>query len=378
LPEISLEGIVMASTSQKLSIEIKQAWVGLHLVLGVAIAARFVHGLIPDPTLGKSISEILVAVVLGLYLRNAIGLGDRVQAGIKFSINRILRFGIILLGLRLSLQDVIATGLTSLLLVMACISIALALAYFAGRLFKIPARLAALIGVGTAICGNSAIVATAPVLDANEEEVSFAVATITLFGLLAVLVYPYAGHLVGLTDRAFGLWAGTAVNDTSQVVAVGSIFSEAALNVATVVKLTRNTLMAPLIVLFGLVYARGFNRDLSDEAAQASSFNWRKVVPGFVIGFLLLSLVRTVGVALLVLPQSVSEPGDLIAAASFLKACEEISKFAILMALAGVGLNTDLVSLRRIGLKPLLVGTCVAVVLALVSLGLILYTPLGS
>lgn len=368
----------MASTSQKLSIEIKQAWVGLHLVLGVAIAARFVHGLIPDPTLGKSISEILVAVVLGLYLRNAIGLGDRVQAGIKFSINRILRFGIILLGLRLSLQDVIATGLTSLLLVMACISIALALAYFAGRLFKIPARLAALIGVGTAICGNSAIVATAPVLDANEEEVSFAVATITLFGLLAVLVYPYAGHLVGLTDRAFGLWAGTAVNDTSQVVAVGSIFSEAALNVATVVKLTRNTLMAPLIVLFGLVYARGFNRDMSDEAAQASSFNWRKVVPGFVIGFLLMSLVRTVGVALLVLPQSVSEPGDLIAAASFLKTCEEISRFAILMALAGVGLNTDLVSLRRIGLKPLLVGTCVAVVLALVSLGLILYTPLGS
>jgi len=367
----------MASTSQKFSIELKQAWAGLHLVLGVAIAARFIHGLIPDPTLSKSISEILVAVVLGLYLRNAVGLGDRVQAGIKFSINRILRFGIILLGLRLSLQDVIATGLTSLLLVMACISIALALAYFAGRLFKIPTRLAALIGVGTAICGNSAIVATAPVLDANEEEVSFAVATITLFGLLAVLVYPFAGHLAGLTDRAFGLWAGTAVNDTSQVVAVGSIFSEAALNVATVVKLTRNTLMAPLIVLFGVVYARGFNRDMSEDAAQASRFDWRKMIPGFVIGFLLMSLVRTAGVALLVLPQSVSEPGDLMAAASFLKICEEISKFAILMALAGVGLNTDIASLRRIGLKPLLVGTCVAVVLALVSLGLILYTPLG-
>ena len=163
--------------------------------------------------------------------------------------NDVLRFGIILLGLRLSLQDVVATGLKALILVSICITVALILAYYAGRLFKVPPRLAALIGVGTAICGNTAIVATAPVLDANEEEVSFAVATITLFGLLAVLIYPIIGHALGLSDRFFGLWAGTAVNDTSQVVAVGAIFSEAALNVATIVKLTRNTLMAPLIVL---------------------------------------------------------------------------------------------------------------------------------
>ena len=363
---------------QTLRDEIKQGWVGLHLVLGVAIAARFLHGLILDPTLNKSISEILIAVFLGLYLRNWIKIDDRSKAGVKFSIQRVLRFGIILLGLRLSLQDVAATGVTALILVTICITIALILAYFAGRIFKVPPRLAALIGVGTAICGNTAIVATAPVLGADDEEVSFAVATITLFGLIAVLFYPIIGHLIGLSDRSFGLWAGTAVNDTSQVVAVGAIFSSAALNVATIVKLTRNTLMAPLIVLFGLFYSRGLNNKMNTKAAESSHLDWGKLIPGFVIGFLLMSLVRTAGVALGVLPQDVAHPGNLQFAASFLSACDELSKFFILMALAGVGLNTDLTSLRRIGLKPLIVGTCVAGVLAVVSLSLILFTPLGK
>lgn len=358
--------------------ELDQSWAGLHLVLGVAIASRFLHGLIANPTLSKSISEILVAVLLGLYLRNWVGLGERTRAGVKFSIQRVLRFGIVLLGLRLSLQDVAATGATALALVLICITVTLALAYFAGRAFHISPRLAALIGVGTAICGNSAIVATAPVLEADEEEMSFAVATITLFGLLAVLAYPAIGHLIGLSDRAFGLWAGTAVNDTSQVVAVGAIFSEAALNVATVVKLTRNTLMAPLIVLFGVLYSRGLNHKMSERAAAAARLDWGKLIPGFVIGFLIMSLARTLGVALGVLPNSVAHPGELQAAAQVLKACDEVSKFAILMALAGVGLNTDLANLRKIGLKPMVIGTCVALVLAAISLGLILFTPLGA
>ncbi len=363
---------------RKIGKEIGPVWAGLHLVLAVAITSRFLHGLIGSETISKSISEILIAVLLGLYLRNVIGVGERSKAGVKFAIQRVLRFGIILLGLRLSLQDVAATGVRALLLVTICISIALLLAFYAGKLFKVPPRLAALIGVGTAICGNTAIVATAPVLDASDEEVSFAVATITLFGLLAVLLYPLIGHLIGLNDRTFGLWAGTAVNDTSQVVAVGAIFSEAALNVATVVKLTRNTLMAPLIVLFGIFYGRGKDIRPDDKTIGATRLDWKKLVPGFVIGFLIMSLLRTIGVALGIFPQNVSNPGTLIGAAAFLKSMDGISKFAILMALAGVGLNTDLNSLRRIGLKPLIVGTCVAFVLAVVSLSLILFTPLGA
>lgn len=362
---------------KKIGLEIKPAWVGLNVVVGVAIISRFFHSLIADPTLNKTISEILLAVLFGLYLRNWVGLGSRMQAGIKFAIQRVLRLGIILLGLRLSLQDVAATGVNSLLLVLVCITVALVLAYVAGRLFKVPTRLAALIGVGTAICGNSAIVATAPVIEAKDEEVSFAVATITLFGLIAVLAFPLIGHLAGISDRSFGLWAGTAVNDTSQVVAVGAAYSSVSLNIATIVKLTRNTLMAPLIVLVGIFYRRGQSRDRSEKADQANRLKLGKLVPGFVLGFLLMSLVRTLGVAVGVMPQNVAQPGDLVFAAGILKSVDEVAKFAILMALAGVGLNTDLSSLRKIGLKPLIVGTCVAIVLAVTSLGLIFLTPLG-
>ncbi len=358
--------------------EIKQGWAGLHLVLGVALVSRFFHGLITNTTLSRSISEILIAVLLGLYLRNRLGLGENLLAGVKFSIHRVLRFGIILLGLRLSLQDVAATGVHALILVAICITAALLFTYLFARLFRVPPRLAALIGVGTAICGNTAIIATAPVLEADDEEVSFAVATITLFGLLAVLVYPLIGHLLALSDHAFGLWAGTAVNDTSQVVAVGAMYSEAALNVATIAKLTRNTLMAPLIVLVGLLASLGQRKNMSPTARQAARLKWTRLIPGFVIGFLLMSLLRSLGIALGFLPQDVADPGSLVLAANILKFLDQISRFAILMALAGVGLNTNLASLRKLGLKPLLIGTCVAILLAFTSLALILFTPLGA
>lgn len=303
----------------KIGQEIGPAFPGLNLVIGVAIAARFLQGLLPGPTLNKAVSEVLVAV---------------------------------------------------------CITMALLMAYGAGRLFKIPARLAALIGVGTAICGNSAIVATAPVIEAKEDDVSFAVATITLFGLIAVIFYPIIGHVIGLSDRVFGLWSGTAVNDTSQVVATGAAYSSAALNVATIVKLTRNTLMAPLIVLIGLVYRRASQRQLTGKAAQAAHLTLGKLAPWFVLGFLALSLVRTGGVAAGILPQNVDKPGALQSAATMLKFADEMARFCILMALAGVGLGTNLQSMRKTGFKPFVVGLCVAAGLAVVSLGLILFAGL--
>lgn len=358
--------------------EISEGWMGLNLVLAVALISRYLHGLTAQSFFAKTFSEILVAVLLGLYVGNAFPLNKNIRAGARFALQRLLRIGIILLGLRLSLQDVAATGVKALLLVVICISLALALAYLAGRLFRIPPRLAALIGVGTAICGNTAIVATAPVIEANEEEMGFAVATITLFGLLAVLIYPLIGHAIGLGEQQFGLWAGTAVNDTSQVVAVAAIYSDLSLNVATIVKLTRNTLMAPLIILIGLVYTRAVKLNDQVQDNQSKRFEWGKLVPGFIIGFLVMAMVRSIGIALGVFPQSVSQPGDLRTAAAILKGIDGLSKFLILMALAGVGLNTNLSSLRRIGLKPLLVGTCVAFLLAAISLSLILFTPLGG
>jgi uncharacterized integral membrane protein (TIGR00698 family) len=363
---------------QSICCESEPVWHGVLLVLGVALGSRLLHDLTPDPTLKNSISEILIAVLLGLLLRNWFGLSPRLKPGVRFSSRVILQVGVVLLGLRLSLQDVAKTGLTALILVGLCITIAMLLALAAGRLFKLPPRLAVLIGVGTAICGNTAIVTTAPVLGADEDETSFAVAVITLFGLVAVLTYPFLGRLLGLSDRAFGLWAGTAVNDTSQVAAVGAMFNQAALDVAIIVKLTRNTLMAPLIMLFGLICSGVLNMKMSEIAARVREMNLSKLVPGFVVGFLVMTLLRTLGVAVGVLPQDVSNPGELQAAASLLKSLDGVSKFAILMALAGVGLNTDLSSLRRIGLKPLIVGAGLSVALAVISLILILFSPLGA
>lgn len=358
---------------KKIGQEIGPAFVGLNMVLLVAIAARYLHSFLPGPTLNKVISEILFAVFMGLYIRNTLGLASRVEAGIKFAFQRVLRFGIILLGLRLSIQSVAEIGGAALLLVITCITVALAVAYAAGRLFNVPPRLAILIGVGTAICGNTAIVATAPVIDAKDDEISFAVAIITLFGLIAVTFYPIIGRALGMGDIPFGLWAGTAVNDTSQVVAVGAAFSPSSLDVATVVKLTRNTMMAPIIVMMGLVMGR--SKGSGDAAKPALKLG--TVVPLFIYGFLGMSLLRSVGIWAGFLPQFVDNPGDLKTAAEFLKFCDHTANFAILCALAGVGLGTDLKSVLKIGVKPFVVGLCVATVLAVVSLGIIISTGLG-
>lgn len=358
--------------------EIGPALPGLALAFAVAVASRLLYGLMPSEMLRRAVSEVLVAVLLGLLIRNVVGIDRSFEPGIRFALVRVLRLGIILLGLRLSLQAVVKTGLSALLLILICISVALSLAYLAGRFFHIPSRLAALIGVGTAICGNSAIIATAPVIEAKDEDVSFAVATITLFGTLAIIVYPLVGGMLGMSDGAFGMWAGVAVNDTSQVVATSSAYSAAARDVATVVKLTRNTLMAPLIVVIGLVYARASRRALSGKAAAASRPRLGQLAPWFVLGFLGMTLLRTLGVALGVLPQSASSPpANLRAAANLLNLADEIARFAILMALSGIGLGTRIAEMRKTGLRPFVVGLCVASVLAVLSLGLIQIFGLG-
>jgi uncharacterized integral membrane protein (TIGR00698 family) len=346
---------------------------GLILAIGVAIIARLMHSLIPGP-INKAVSDIVIAVLLGLFIRNVVGVSGVCESGIKFALTHVLRLGIILLGLRLSLQDIADTGGAAMLLVFTCIAIALVTAYVVGRLFRIPPRLTTLIGVGTAICGNTAIIATAPVIGAKEEEVSFAVAVITLFGLMAVIFYPIIGQYLGLSNTAFGLWAGTAVNDTSQVVAVGAAHSPTALSVATVVKLMRNTIMAPLIILVGLLLSQ---RVPSDGSPQSVIPRGGILIPWFVIGFLTMSLIRTTGISVGVLPRNVDMPGELQMAASALNTFDAIAKFAILTALAGVGLGTRLQIVLGIGMKPFTLGLCVSFVLSLASLGLIILFKMG-
>lgn len=315
---------------------------GLALAGAVALVAR-----LAAPSLPPAVSEVLVAVLLGIVVANVVPLPAAVTPGIRFAVQRVLRAGIVLLGARLSLGAVLAIGGGALGLVIVAMAVAFAVALLVGRALRLPRRLALLIGVGTAVCGNSAIVATAPVVRAEEREVSFAVATITLFGTLAVFAFPLIGRALGLGDVTFGLWSGVAVNDTSQVVAASAAFSSPARDVATVVKLVRNALMAPLIVLI----AWWWQRD-PDAASANVGRSVRSAVPLFVLGFLALALLRTIGAI----------------AAEQAAILDELAKALILVALAGVGLNTRLAQLRSIGPTPFVAGLATASVLAALSL----------
>jgi uncharacterized integral membrane protein (TIGR00698 family) len=329
---------------QGLAQHLERLSTGLAFAAVVATCARLAAFRLPG-----GLSEILLAVWLGLLVASVGKLPVRAEPGLRFAQQRILRFGIIFLGARLSLGDVLGIGLNALGLVAACMAGIFMFVWLAGNLMRLPRRLVLLIGVGTAVCGNSAIIATAPVVKADEREVSFAVATITIFGTLAVFLYPLLGTLLQMSNVAFGVWAGTAVNDTSQVVAAAAAFSPESRDVATVVKLVRNTLMAPLIVLIALWWNRS---ERTDEVGDRAKSGALKAFPIFVLGFLAMACFRTVG----------------IIDASSAQMLDEIAKVCILVALAGVGLGTRLGLLRAVGPAPFLLGLAAGTLLAAMSL----------
>jgi len=338
---------------------------GVILVLSIAILSKIIYQILPTDSLKNMISEVLIAIIFGFLINNIFHLPETFSPGIRFSLSKILRVGILLMGLRLSFQDIVSTGLTSIVLILACILLITLITLIIIKLKLIPTKLAILIGIGTTICGNSAIVAMSPVIDAKDEDTSFAIATITLFGIIAVIMYPLIGNLLGLSDTEFGLWAGTAINDTSQVIAAGSVYSQAALDVATVVKLIRNTLMVPIIILTGLLYNLTTQKSSGKKKTRISITS---IIPWFVVGFLGMTLLRTLGISFGFFPKDVNSPNGLNEAASILKMFNNISRFLILLALSAIGLNTKLSKIIKIGFKPLLLGLTLSLILAIFSL----------
>ena len=329
---------------------------GVTLAVLVAAVAKLCHGFLPAPW-AAGLGSVVLAVLLGLVLGNLVRWPAIVRPGVRFSFRTVLRLAIVLLGARLSLERVLAIGGKAVIMILVLMILALSLTHALGRWVGISPKLASLIGVGTAVCGNSAIAAAAPVIGAEDEDVSFAIATNTLFGTLAVFLYPILGHLLGMDDPSFGTWAGTAVNDTSQVVAAGFAYSLPAGEIATAVKLTRNALMGPAIVALGFLHAGG-------EGGVQGSW-WERVrqsFPGFVLGFLVMVALRSVGALDAASAALGTDLAVLFSAAS---------KNLILVALAAVGLSTQLQAMRRTGLKPLLIGFAVATATALTSLLLI-------
>ena len=300
------------------------------------------------------VSEITVAIVLGLLVGRVPLIRSAAFApGLKLAAEKALRLGIVLIGATLSIQT-IAAILPAIPTIVVTMAAAIAIVVLLGRTAAIDPRLATLLAVGMAVCGNTAVVATSPVIGARPRDTAYAVATVTLFGTIALLAYPLIGHAAGLADPVFGLWSGIAINDTSQVIGASGAYSPGALEIATVVKLIRNALMAPLLLGIAWVWSRRMG------LAGDTRAGLRRAVPLFVLGFLALAAIRSAGII------DAALAGQLEVAARAL----------ILVALAAVGLNVRLEELREVGPRPLLIGLGAALIvgtvtiLAIVSLGL--------
>jgi uncharacterized integral membrane protein (TIGR00698 family) len=289
------------------------------------------------------LSAVFLAIALGIAARQVLS-ADRVLPGARFASGTVLKVGIVLLGARFSITDLGVVGARGAVAIGAALLAAAMVTTVVLRLQLLPRRLAVLIAVGTAICGNSAIAATAPVLGAKEEEVSYASAVITLFGMALVVVLPLVGAALGLGDQQFGILAGAGVHDSAQAIATGFIYSETSGDVATVTKLARTMALVPLVVLLSVSEGQGH------EGTRPRRI--RSLVPWFAIGFVALSLGRT---ALDALGPSTD------ATRWLLRVLADAATAAILVAMAGVGLTTSFGRLREMGTRPLVVGLVGAV-----------------
>lgn len=314
---------------------------GILLAALIAIPAWFVGKAFP--IIGSPVLGILFGMILAFWKRPAV-----FDDGVKYTSKKLLQYSIVLLGFDMNLFNVFKVGSQTLILMCFTLTAAFVTAYIAGRLMKVDGRIATLIGVGTSICGGSAIAAAAPVIHADDEEVAHSISTIFLFNVIAAFLFPFLGHLLGMNDHSFGLWAGTAVNDTSSVVAAGYTFSNAAGNLAVIVKLTRTLMIVPVTLVLALYTSRK-----SVGTKTPGSYSFVKIFPWFVLGFVAASVINT----FLPMPQGVGST------------LSQIGKFVIVMAMASIGLNTNLVKLVKSGGKPILLGFICWVVLSLTSLG---------
>ena len=312
------------------------------------------------------ISAFMMSSILGIIIRNTITLPVALQPGIRFGLVRVLRLGIVLLGIRLSLSEAGSIGLQALPVIIGAVTAALLIVTFLARRLGLSGKLGTLIAVGTSICGATAIVATAPTIAAKDDEVAYAVACVTLFGVVAMLAYPFIGHWFFDGD-AFkaGLFLGTSVHETAQVAGAGLVYQQyyndpQALDVATVTKLVRNLGMLLIIPLMSVLYHR--NHSDGTEAPK-----WYTMVPLFVIGFACMSLIRTVG-DMGDQPFGVLDPEHWNTMVGYTKHAAEL---CLAVAMAAVGLGTSIKGLKDIGFRPLGAGLVAAVLVGAVSITLI-------
>lgn len=317
---------------------------GILLAAAIAVPAWLLGKMFP--VVGGPVLGILFGMILAFWKRPAV-----FEDGIKYTSKKMLQYSIILLGFDMNLFNVFKVGGQTLVLMAFTLSATFITAYFASRLLGIEGKTGTLIGVGTAICGGSAIAATSPVINASDEEVAHSISTIFLFNVIAAFLFPFLGHVLGMNDHNFGLWAGTAINDTSSVVAAGYTFSNEAGKLAVIVKLTRTIMIVPVTLVLAIYTSR---KSLSSGNTEEGTVNYSigKIFPWFVLGFIAASVINT-------FVPVFSAAGAVLSQAG---------KFIIVMAMASIGLNTNIVKLVKNGKRPIMMGLICWIVLALSSL----------
>jgi uncharacterized integral membrane protein (TIGR00698 family) len=298
-----------------------------------------------------NIEYVLWAILIGLLIANTVGLAEVFKPGVA-TYEFWLKSGIVLLGARFLLADVLKLGAVSLVLVLIELALSIAFMTFLGRVFKLSPKLTSLLAVGSSICGVSAIIATKGAIDADDEDASFAIAAILALGALALFTFPPIGHALHMSDRLYGLWAGTGVDNTAEAVAAGALYSDAASKIAVLAKTTRNAMIGFVVLGYAIFWAV---RDRRQIVGSKAAFLWQKF-PKFVLGFLAISTLASL---------KVFSPDQIASLAN-------LSKWAFLLTFAGVGLRISFREMKKQGLRPFIVGALGEVVIAAITLGLVL------
>ena len=328
---------------------------GLLLCLIIAVPAWFAG--LAFPVIGGPVIAIILGMIVTLFIKDK----SAFQDGINYCSKKILQYAVILLGFGLNLSVILDTGRQSLPIILCTIATSLVIAFVLSRVMHIPGKISTLVGVGSSICGGSAIAATAPVIDADDEEVAQAISVIFFFNVLAAVLFPHFGNLLGFSQtsgEAFGIFAGTAINDTSSVTAAASTWDamfglgSATLDKAVTVKLTRTLAIIPITLVLA------FYRAKKEKSSAGSSVSLKKIFPFFIIYFVIASIITTVATGLLGVP------------ADFFSPLKELSRFFIVLAMAAIGLGTNIVKLVKTGGKPIILGLCCWAGITAVSLAL--------
>ena len=319
---------------------------GVAICFAVAGVSVFLEELIPGGLLGASIIALFMGTIINSFFHP-----EWMKPALKFTSKRILKAAIVLLGASLSVSTIMSVGKMTFFVMLFTFAMCFGAGYFIRKLFGLNWKLSNLISAGTGICGGSAVAAIAPVIDADDKNIAFAMSSTFLFDMVMIALYPLMGKALGMSDIAYGIWAGTSVNDTASVVASGYAFSEAAGDFATMVKLTRTIAIIPTVLVFAWIGVRMKKKEMQTTGI-GNKVNMMKIIPWFIGGFLLLAIINSVGL----IPANVS---------GIMKGT---SKFLMVTALAAIGLNTSLLDFKKAGLRPMFYGITIDTLVTLTAL----------